>query len=414
MSQNVPPTSPDQDPNGERVGGDHANPYFARQNAEQPPDLDAGAPVLRSAEMQRMNRKALMFLGAVVLLLLLMGYFVIRSVTSRNAPEEQKVREEQVIVPDAPDTPPLPVVDPVSQPIEVVQTPMDPMPPLPESTMGPAYPPPPSFEPRDTGPRGPTLMERRMSNAEGSAGGGQLDPAQAAQQQALSEQTSLLQQLMGGQQPQQAEPSSPATSAKYLFGPDTMLVRGTYLRCVLETRVITDVPGYTSCILTGPVYSVNGKRLLLPKGSKLLGSYGKSATSRDRVAVIWDRIITPNGIDVSMASPGIDNLGGAGHPGDYDAHWPSRISSALLISLISDVFKYGAQKHGPPTTITYPSGIVIEQPFESNTARAIQDIAGQAVEESANRKPTVTINQGTVVTVYVSKDVDFSRVVAGR
>jgi type IV secretion system protein VirB10 len=34
------------------------------------------------------------------------------------------------------------------------------------------------------------------------------------------------------------------------------------------------------------------------------------------------------------------------------------------------------------------------------------------VREAANRRPTVTINQGTVIYVYVAKDVDFSGVVA--
>jgi type IV secretion system protein VirB10 len=128
--------------------------------------------------------------------------------------------------------------------------------------------------------------------------------------------------------------------------------------------------------------------------------------------VIWDRIITPNGIDVNMASPGIDNLGGAGIPGYYDAHWGQRISSALLISMLSDAFKYEAAEHGPRTTSIAAGGVAVQQPFESNTAQTVQNLANQAVQAAANRAPTVTINQGTIVYVYVAKDVDFSGVVA--
>jgi type IV secretion system protein VirB10 len=127
--------------------------------------------------------------------------------------------------------------------------------------------------------------------------------------------------------------------------------------------------------------------------------------------VIWDRITTPNGIDVNMASPGVDNLGGAGHPGDYNAHWGSRIASALLISLISDAFSYAAAENGPRTT-TISNGNVLETPFESTTARTMERLANQALDKSINRPPTVTINQGTVVNVYVSKDVDFTGVLA--
>jgi len=199
-------------------------------------------------------------------------------------------------------------------------------------------------------------------------------------------------------------------SAQPLIHPDTVMTRGTYIRCVLETHIVTDVPGFTSCIVTEPVYSFTGKRLLLPKGSKVLGKYDMESSS-DRVAVVWDRVITPTGIDVNMASPGIDNLGGAGHPGYRDAHWFERIRAALLISILSDAFKYEAAKHGPQTA-TVTNGVVVESPFESNTAKTLQDLANQAVRRSANRPDTITINQGTVVYVYVAKDIDFSGVLA--
>jgi type IV secretion system protein VirB10 len=196
--------------------------------------------------------------------------------------------------------------------------------------------------------------------------------------------------------------------------PDTLMQRGTYIRCVLETRIVTDVPGYTSCLVTEPVYSLNGRKLLLPKGSKVLGAYSSGPKGR-RVAVVWDRIITPTGIDVDMSSkpsPGIDNLGGAGLPGHYDAHWGSRIGAALLISMLSDAFKYEAAEHGPRTSSIATGGVVVQEPFESNTARTVQNLAQMAVREAANRPPTITINQGTVIYVYVARDVDFSDVVA--
>jgi type IV secretion system protein VirB10 len=200
-------------------------------------------------------------------------------------------------------------------------------------------------------------------------------------------------------------------TAQPLTHPDNLMTRGTYIRCVLETHIITDIPGFTSCIVTEPVYSFNGKHLLLPKGSKVMGQYGDEPNG-PRVAVIWDRIVTPTGIDVNMASPGVDNLGGAGHPGHYNAHWASRITSALLISMLADAFKYEAAEHGPKATSVSNSGTQVQEPFESYTAQTVQSLANQAVRRAANRPATVTINQGTVVTIYVAKDVDFTPVLA--
>jgi type IV secretion system protein VirB10 len=245
-------------------------------------------------------------------------------------------------------------------------------------------------------------MERRMAGSEDAASqGSQNDPYVQA----------MLSGLPGSQPAtttQQAEVQ--ATSARYIKKPGALLVRGTYIRCVLETRIITDIGGFTSCVVTEPIYSINGRSLLVPKGSKILGKYNAGLGGVRRVSVIWDRITTPNGIDINMASPGVDNLGGAGYAGQYDAHWGSRISSALLVSLISDAFKYAAAEHGPETTTITGSGLAVQSPYESATARTMERLANQALDNS--RPPTVTINQGTVVNVYVAKDVDFSGVLA--
>ena len=75
--------------------------------------------------------------------------------------------------------------------------------------------------------------------------------------------------------------------------------------------------------------------------------------------------------------------------------------------------KVATTKITAPTTTTVTSGgQVIEQPFQSNTARTVERLANQAVDRYSSRPATVTINQGTVVNIYVAKDVDFSGVLA--
>jgi len=371
--------------NGSPVDG---NPYLAQQvEAPSQATLDAGAPSLPTTDSQRINKKILVFLGGLVALLAVAGFMLVRGGGKKDSPPAEP-RQERVEVPRAPSAPPLPMTATAAatqtSPIALVSPSLPPMPVPPEPDL---YSTPVK--------QGPTLAERRIL-AETPPPQPSLTALDAmrAQQQGLSS----------------LEPTK-ATSATFLNQPDALLLRGTYLRCALETRIITDVNGFTSCVVTEPVYSVNGRRLLLPKGSKVFGQYGTGAIRGERVAVIWDRVVTPTGIDVTMASPGIDNLGSAGHPGDYTAHWGKRIGSALFISLFSDAFKYYGEKEGPTTTTAYPgAGAVVQQPFQSNTARAVERLANQAVQAGGNRPPTVTVNQGTVVNIYVSQDVDFSGV----
>lgn len=393
MNQHPPSPSPQPNP--------YSDQFEGAQGAAAP-NLDAHAPELKSSEMQRMNRRALAFMATLVLLLGLAAIWLIGNVMRPDKP--QKAKEEVVSVPAAPQLPAAPPPPRVAAP---------PAPPIPLDQ--PALPPLPAIAPIPTapqGPQGPTLMERRMASSGGTIAASPADSGQAAQGQYAGAAPG-----QGGEQgiaPNAAyrmKPLSPVSSAQALTHPNVLMLRGTYIRCVLETHIVSDIPGFTSCVVTEPVYSLTGKRLLLPKGSKVLGKYDTEPNG-DRIAVIWDRIVTPTGIDVNMASPGVDNLGGAGHPGHLDQHWGQRITSALLISMFADAFKFELAKNGPTSTTVAAGGYAVQSPYESTTAQTLQSLAGQAVRRNANRPDTVTINQGTVVNVYVAKDVDFSAVVA--
>jgi type IV secretion system protein VirB10 len=385
-----------------------SNPY-ARAAAPTAPDLDAVAPLLQSGEMQRLNRKALAFLAAIVALLVVSAAWMFAGAsTGGNLPRRH---EETVVIPELPhasaeapalQAAPIPLVSAPSS-----ETATD-VPPL------PLAPPPRMATPvalATATPPSPSLLERR----EGEQMAGAAAPASPdAYAQALL--AGMPPSPVGGPGAAAAQAPAPAvtdaTGAQYINHPDTLLVRGSYIRCVLETRIVTDISGFTSCVVTEPVYSINGRNQLLAKGSKVSGRYDTDANG-PRVAVVWDRITTPDGFDIRMASPGVDNLGGAGHPGDYDAHWGARMSSALMISLVSDLFKYEGELHGPDTT-TISNGVVTQAPFDSNTARTMERLANQALDRSVNRPATVTINQGSVVNIYVARDVDFASVIERR
>lgn len=432
------PNNPYQ-PDDESNGGNHVpppqdnhanerdplagNPYSNQQRQAPQPDLDSAAPQLTSNDMRRMNRRALGLLGGIVLLLVVVAFWLMHSSEGSKKPTA-KQRDEVISVPTAPGTP-LPPSQ--KEPDAISLAPVLP-PPLPPQA------PPIPVQQAPVGPHQPTLLERRIAAANGPGGFQAVsdNPGQPAVPGVSGGQG--LGGGMGGGYGLPGMPGGPGgppiqsrmsatnnlaysadalpdvSSATPLQHPDTLMLRGTFIRCVLETRIITDIPGFTSCVVTEPVYSFTGKRLLLPKGSKVLGKY-EMEPNGPRVAVIWDRIVTPTGIDVNMASPGIDTLGGAGHPGYYNAHWGSRIGAALLISLLSDAFKYEAAEHGPRQT-EISNGVVTQSPFESNTAETVQQLANAAVQRQANRPATVTINQGTVLAIYVAKDVDFTGVVA--
>lgn len=309
MSANTPNNDQGRE-QADAAGGTHddalgSNPYYTRAQGDAP-NLDAAAPTLRSAEDQRLNRKALVFLAGIVALLILMGFLVLR----KSRDDEEAPKKETQVARTA--TPTIPSLQRDSEPVQQVNEPdaIDVLPALPSSAPPPQvnYQPMPDAPQRD---RGPTLLERRMAST-GMGSGGQSAGGDAGSGEPSPSSDDVYRQLMSrmpGGEPMPANTETKrgpdvddVSSASFINHPDALLVRGTYLRCVLETRIITDVPGFTSCLLTEPVYSINGRSLLLPKGSKIYGSYGGGPSGK-RVSVIWDRITTPNGIDVAMSSP---------------------------------------------------------------------------------------------------------------
>lgn len=72
------------------------------------------------------------------------------------------------------------------------------------------------------------------------------------------------------------------------------LAKGTFINCILETKVDTTVPGMTSCRIPENIYSMDGRTVLVEAGSRMFGEYrGALAQGQDRVFVLWTQIHTP-------------------------------------------------------------------------------------------------------------------------
>src|SRR3546814_13218526 len=93
-------------------------PYTTLFRSEQDtPDLDANAPVLRSDEEQRLNRKALGFLAGIIVLPVVAAIFVYNSATSGEE-GVRKPAEEPVVIPALPRERPrsTPPIEPAAPP----------------------------------------------------------------------------------------------------------------------------------------------------------------------------------------------------------------------------------------------------------------------------------------------------------
>ena len=112
--------------------------------------------------------------------------------------------------------------------------------------------------------------------------------------------------------------------AEKVAHPEYTVVQGEMLHGVLTTAIDNELAGMVGATLTRPVYSYNDERILLPVGSRLVGQFraGGGNAASSRIFVIWNRVITPDGLSAMINSIGADTLGRSGQGADYiDNHF---------------------------------------------------------------------------------------------
>lgn len=197
--------------------------------------------------------------------------------------------------------------------------------------------------------------------------------------------------------------ATPSKSATRIKNQSLILSKGTVIECILESRVDTTVPGMTTCVIPRDIYSMNGRVLLVEKGTKAIGEYqGSVANGLARIFMLWTELRTPKGISIALNSPAADALGAAGMGGYVDYHWFKRFGNALLFSLVSDGFQYAintADSHNNNGDVTY-----------ENTSDGMDEIIQEAMRQSGNIPPTLVKNQGERVSIFVARDLSFESV----
>ena len=199
------------------------------------------------------------------------------------------------------------------------------------------------------------------------------------------------------------------------------ILQGKIVNAVLETAINTDIPGMLRAIVTRDVYAEQGIDIMIPKGSRLIGKYASEVKGgQTRVAVIWDRLIRPDGIDIEIASAGVDQLGRTGVAGTVYDHFWRKIGNAFLVSYVVPVAAAEAAKKATNTkssdnkktenpdgsTTTTTSGDPVAQAITEST-KQFSDITKGMIQDSFSTKPTITVNQGTIVNILVQKDLVF-------
>lgn len=182
-----------------------------------------------------------------------------------------------------------------------------------------------------------------------------------------------------------------AARASALASPQWTVVQGAIIAAVLETALNSDTPGYARAIVSRDVRSFDGSRVLIPRGSRLIGQYRSGLSAgQSRAFVIWNRLVRPDGVSIQLASPAMDAEGASGLGGKVDRHFAQRYGAATLLSLVS-----GLTASGSSSAVVIGTG-------------GVQSAAAEALKADSAIPPTIRVPLGTPIQVFVARDLDFS------
>jgi type IV secretion system protein VirB10 len=144
--------------------------------------------------------------------------------------------------------------------------------------------------------------------------------------------------------------------------------------------------------------TVTGNHILIPQGSKIIGSYDSKITfGQSRALVVWDRIIFPSGSSIDLDRfQGVDISGYVGLSDKLNNHYLKIYGNAILLSLVGagyDVLNKNAQQTND-TRDTVAASI----------GQKLADISSKSLQKNMDVQPTIIIRPGYKFNIIVIKD----------
>ena len=183
-----------------------------------------------------------------------------------------------------------------------------------------------------------------------------------------------------------------------LRSPYTLLA-GAILPCVLTQGINSDLPGQIGCMISQNVFdSVTGKYLLVPQGTKAIGTYdSRVAYGQNRVLVVWTRLERPDGSTLSLEGmPGADLSGFAGLTGHVNNHYLRLLTGVVMGSLIgaSAQIATGANSQNPSFAALAVQG----------AGQNINEAGQEITRKNLSIQPTIEVPPGARLNIFATKD----------
>jgi type IV secretion system protein VirB10 len=184
---------------------------------------------------------------------------------------------------------------------------------------------------------------------------------------------------------------------------------GDVIPAALVTALNSDLPGRIIAQVTAPVYdTVTGQHLLIPQGSRLIGTYANGTRYGDRrLLLVWNRLILPNGWSINLQEMNATDPGGASGLTDRTDNHLGRLGIAIGLSAIISVIANEAEDDDENNTS-------LSQSVGDAAAQQAAQTGARIVDRELEVRPTLRVRAGAPVRVLVTRDIELRPYLAPR
>lgn len=174
------------------------------------------------------------------------------------------------------------------------------------------------------------------------------------------------------------------------------VMAGTLISASLITGLDSDLPGLVVAQVSQNIFdTVTGTILLIPQGSRLVGTYDSVvAFGQSRALVVWQRIIMPDGSSIQIDNlPATDTAGYSGLEDQVDYHTWQLIKGVTISTLLGV---------GSQLAISGQSDLLLS--IRNSTQDSVNQAGQQITQKNLNIQPTIKVRPGWPLRVIVHKD----------
>jgi len=185
--------------------------------------------------------------------------------------------------------------------------------------------------------------------------------------------------------------------------PPVTLFEGEMIDSVLVNRIIADTePSPVICQISKDVFDNTGRYVVLPAGSRILGlSQVVNYKGAHRLFISFHRIVLPNGPSIDFppsrrAMKALDETGALGVVSKVERHWFLQFGTAIFFGVLDGLSGAAQRSRDVFSTRSVVLG---------RTSENFQRILDNIMAQYSSIVPTIRVDQGKRMKIYLSDDV---------